>query len=169
VQLEQLAVIKTQHQEGITVYVLKSEKIHPQTLELIRKNKNKPGVVVCITRPAESLLKETGIKTNALFIDVHGKAESPQVISVPDPAALTELSIAITQAIQALPQDEKYLIIEGLGGLAIYNSPVIVQRFTQFLFAKLRTWNVEAYILTDDTTDISILSIIKQNADKIKK
>ncbi|VVB81163.1 Uncharacterised protein [uncultured archaeon] len=168
-QLEQLAIVKTTHQGEITAYVLKSEKIHPQTLELIRKNKNAPGLIVCITRPAEELLKELKIKTNVLLIDVYGKTESPQVISIPDPAALTELSIAITQALQALPEKRKYLIIEGLGGLTIYNNPIIVQRFVQFIFSKMRTWNICAYILTDSTTEISTLSLIKQNADKVKE
>lgn len=167
-ELSQSAVISTEEHQKITALILKSEKMHKCTLELL-KNHNS-CVVVSITRPAETIIKEAHSKRiptqHALFVDVTG-SKADNVVSVNNPGALTELSITISQALQACPKTERLLIFEGLGMLTLYNPPSTVQKFAQFLFSKLRLWEVQSYLLTDEATDKSILALLKQNADEV--
>jgi hypothetical protein len=159
-------------EDGITLCIYKSEKIHTYTIKLIKKLCKNPGVIICATRPADSIiseLKKKKISTkNLFFIELHGKSTIPNAMSVQSQEALTELSIAISQALQSLPGKNKFLIFEGISTLTTSNSSTTVQRFVQFLTAKCRSWAIDTHLLTDNNTESGLLAILKQDSDKVE-
>src|SRR3989344_2829940 len=135
----------------IETYVVDTENIPKKAIELIKKLTNYQGVVVSLAKPAEltlNELKKSKVNTrDILFIDAKEKGSSDQIISISSTSALTELSIAISQLLQAFPNKKRYFLIEGVNILTIHNKTEVVQRFIQFIISKLRLWGVDGYFI----------------------
>ncbi len=84
------------------------------------------------------------------------------------PQALTNISIALTSAIESLPKDnDKLLILDTLSTLMLYNEAGTVTRFAHVLTEKLRAWGVKSVILTlEEETDKKIIAQLGQFCDK---
>jgi len=110
--------------------------------------KNMAVVIVTMNEPYRSLnrkLRNLGVETKKMiFIDAiaehGGKIEAKgNCIFVNNPSNLTDLSIAIDGALNALKEFDVILMFDSISLLSKYNKPDEVFKFFHFLVSKIRT------------------------------
>jgi KaiC/GvpD/RAD55 family RecA-like ATPase len=80
---------------------------------------------------------------------------------------LGNLCIGISKAVSRNGQ-EKFLILDSLSTLLIYNDPKTVAKFAHLLTEKMRRWGLSGSLLTVDTdTERELVSQIAQFCDKV--
>lgn len=134
---------------------------------------NIPGVYVTLNKPYEVMQRifaSNNIDTRLIiFIDVASRTESKKVqncLYIGSPEKLSDISVAMDQAIKALPTSEKFLIFDSLNTLSIFNKPSTVARFVHFLAGKMREWKIKGIILTlGKETDPALLDELSQFSD----
>ncbi len=157
---------------------LKYNQINTDTLKLLLTDRKHSGVYLTFNRPYENIktmLQNDGVKTdNLFFIDTvsnlaRGKSEKTEnCLYVGSPESLTEISIAINQAIQALPGDEKFLFLDSVSALLIYNQAGTVARFAHVLTVKMRELNIMGVLISLELeTDELLFSRLSQFSDKM--
>jgi hypothetical protein len=140
------------------------------------KKKNFYGVYVAVNKPYATLMgnfSKARINTERLFfIDavtkMVGGAAKPgkNFLAIESPQFLTEMSIAISQAMDTLPKGERYFILDSVSSMLIYNSPGTIARFMHFLSGKLREWGARGVFLAVDKEVDALLPYITQFVDK---
>lgn len=133
---------------------------------------NIAGVYVTLNKPYEIIqraLAGNGIDTRLIiFIDAASRTESKKVgncLYIGSPEKLSDLSVAMDQAVKALPSD-KFIIFDSLNTLAIFNKPATMARFVHFLTAKMREWKVKGIIITlEKETEPALLDELTQFVD----
>ena len=118
--------------------------------------KEKKGVYVTASRPYRFISKEMqrrNIKTeDVLFLDcissMAGDRGNGSCIYVENPAALEEISMHISSLLNKIGSDKKFLIIDSISTLLIYNSTNSVKEFAMFLVNKLRLEDVSGILVT---------------------
>lgn len=158
----------------IVCHLVKSSKVHETGLSLVKSApKRACGVYVSLIRPGDETVNELKSRRVNLedwfVVDVSNKSKHDRVISIPSAEAVTELSIVISQSLQSFESHKSVLVFEGLSALVTANGLPIVQRFVQFLIGKLRSWDVDAHIIASTDLDSSMLVILKQLCDSVKK
>lgn len=136
------------------------------------------GIYVTSNRPYSSLL--THLEKNKVnmermfFIDLvtqssTGRSEKAKnCLFMESPRALTELSIALSQAVGAIHIEEKYVFLDSLSTLLIYNDASTVARFIHFLTGKMRQWDVKGVVISlEKETSPELLSQLSQFVDKV--
>jgi len=111
-------------------------------------SEEKTGVYVTASRPyrfISSEMQRRNINTdNILFLDcisaMAGEHSSgnEKCIFVENPAALEEISMHINSLTSRIKSDEKFLIMDSVSTLLIYNSTNSVKEFSMFLINKMR-------------------------------
>ena len=133
---------------------------------------NIPGVYVTLNKPYEIIqrnLADSGVDTRlVIFIDAASRTEAKKVencLYIGSPEKLSDLSVAMDQAVKALPED-KFLIFDSLNTLAIFNKPATMARFVHFLTGKMREWKVKGIIITlEKETEAALLDELTQFSD----
>jgi len=149
-----------------------------QIMKTVMKDKNL-CLYVAVNQPYKRMKKilENGmIDTNRVFfIDCitetsGGKAERVKnCLFVNSPSSLTELGISITQALQAMPGD-KFLFVDALSTLVIYNSPKSLARFSHFLMTRVKLLGLAGiFMVVEKEMGEVLLSQVKQFCDKVIK
>ncbi len=142
---------------------------------LMEKNKMK-GIIICGDRPATEyikLLKRRGLDPDAAYyVDVitlctgHEPTEDEKKANVAliyNPADLTALDIAITQAVERLNKETKgdergFLLFDCLAALQLYNTYTRLGMFVHNLTTKLKIHNVYGVIFLLEENKGSALS-----------
>lgn len=116
--------------------------------DLTEKQNFSSGIYVTVNRPYESLkniLSSNNVTLDRLFFidcitpSVNGQIEeSAHCKFVSSPSDLTHLSIKISESVSSLPEGKKFLYLDSLSTLSIYNSPNDLARFCHFLIARIR-------------------------------
>lgn len=140
--------------------------------------KNEMSVIyVSITKPYDAItdiLGEKNINTDEIFfIDCMSKAQDSDTATRAkncvfiDPRNLTNISIAISEAVENLPEDEEKLVVfDTLSALRVYNEDKPLQQFSQFLTSKMRNWEVKSVILTlEEEMDDEVVARVSQFCD----
>lgn len=108
------------------------------------------GIYFTASRPYRYISKEMQrrkIKTDDLvFIDcisiMAGEHSNGDCIFVENPAALEEISMYIDSMLDKMEGSKKFLVMDSLSTLLIYNSQASVKEFSMFLMNKLRIHGV---------------------------
>ena len=165
----------------LMLVVAPSDSMQQVTLEVLKyfvNTKNSFCVYVTVAKPYNTImniLNKNGIKTDRIFfIDcVTSLSTSESLLRAGNcvfcqPQALTNISIALTSAIESLPKDnDKLLILDTLSTLMLYNEAGTVTRFAHVLTGKLRASGVKSVILTlEEETDKKIIAQLGQFCDK---
>ena len=133
-----------------------------------------PGVYVTLNRPYEIIernLASNNIDTRLIiFIDATSRAEESKKVEnclyIGSPEKLSDMSVAMDQAVKALPTSEKFLIFDSLNTLNIFNKSSTVARFVHFLAGKMREWKIKGVIITlEKETEQSLLDEMTQFSD----
>lgn len=122
------------------------------------ENRKMPGVYLTVNKPFRLLndvFKNNKINTEMIiFIDAitnaaeEVKEEHDHCYYLESPESLSDMSIAISQAVEAIEHKEKFIFIDSLSTLLVYNKQETVIRFIHFLIGKMRSWNVNGVILS---------------------
>ena len=124
--------------------------------ERVRSKPNEAWVYVNITKPYDLLLKEfefIGEINNIRFIDCVSRAAGitkagDNVIFIESPTMLEKLVIEIMNVFKEVdPNAKKYLVIDSLTNLIIYNDPDIVSEFFYHIINRTRTKDIHTISL----------------------
>jgi len=167
-KIERFAEEMKDFKEFIALATVSAKDYQKNNIKLVRyltKDKNIPGVYVTLNKPFEtikSVLEKDGVDTRMIiFIDAvtknaGGKApKNKNCLFINNPENLSDISIAMDQAVRALPSKEKFLFFDSLSTLLLYNNVETVARFIHFLAGKMRDWKVKGIIIS-----------LKRKADK---
>ncbi len=147
--------------EYVALVLVKPFEYQKASISIVRhltKNKGLPGVYLSVNKPFASLqenFRKNGVRSELLiFIDAitslaEGSAkESEHCYYLESPENLSDISIAISQAVESIDYKEKFIFIDSLSTLLIYNNPETIIKFIHFLVSKMRAWNVVGIILS---------------------
>ncbi|MBI5224987.1 hypothetical protein HY989_03885 [Candidatus Micrarchaeota archaeon] len=167
----------------IVMLVSDSEKYlnaNQNALKLLMKQGNSEGIYVTFNRPYETLLaslaKEKIDVDRLYFLDLitqtTGKRgeRTENCIFLPSPRNLTELSIALTQLVERMGDTagDRFIFMDSLSTMLIYNSAGTVAQFTHFLVSKMRIWNVGMIMVSmEKESDQKLISDLSQFCDKV--
>lgn len=122
------------------------------------EDKNIPGVYVTLNKPFQTMqgiFKKEKIDTRMIiFIDAVTKTtggtikKTNKCLFIGSPDNLSDISIAMDQAVRALPSKERFVFFDSLSTLLMYNNITTVARFIHFLAGKMRAWKVKGIIVS---------------------
>ncbi|MBS3145669.1 hypothetical protein J4414_02605 [Candidatus Woesearchaeota archaeon] len=134
------------------------EKTNMGLIKYFTEEENIPGVYVTLNKPFDHVkkrLSDNGVDTTVIiFIDAVTKLANGSVEKTEDclfigsPEKMSDISIAMDQAVNALPGKEKFIFFDSLSILLLYNQPITVARFIHFLSNKIRLWGVKGIIIS---------------------
>lgn len=120
------------------------------------------------------LMKKSNVDTSrVLFIDCITKTgggnitESPNCIYLDSPSNLTELSISISEALESMGEN-KFLFVDALSTLIIYNKPQSFAKFAHFAMTKAKTSEtLGIFVMVDGEIEKNVFTQVEQFSDKI--
>jgi archaellum biogenesis ATPase FlaH len=174
--------IKSLEPRTIILFIIdakKYHKIHPKVLKLIIEEKCFAGIYITINKPYNTLikyLKENGIDTkNIFFIDAISRVVGGTIkmtkdcLYIPSPTQLTDLAIAMTQALESMKHKEnKFIFLDSLSTLLIYNSFEVAAKFVHFIITRLRLFGLVGLIISiEKQIDERMLNILIEMCDRV--
>ncbi len=135
--------------------------------ELI-SGKGMGGVYINLSQPTETIVKileeaEVDI-TNLFFIDcisrMTGKSmaeTSDKVIYVENPSSLEEISLYLERMLTKVTMKKKFIFLDSLSSLLIYNSEKTVKEFTHFIINRTRMMGHAGIILSTQKKEVEEL------------
>ncbi|MBI3027545.1 hypothetical protein HYY70_05530 [Candidatus Woesearchaeota archaeon] len=157
----------------VTVDAKSYKKVTVDLVNFFVNEQNTPGVYVTLNKPFDTMQRMfsiSNIDTRLLiFIDATSRTNAGKVdncLYIGSPEKLSDMSVAMDQAIKALPTAEKFLIFDSLNTLNIFNKPATVARFVHFITGKMREWKVKGAIITlEKETQEDLLDELTQFSD----
>jgi len=165
----------------IVLLIVPAEKYAEANSELLKymvTEKNLQGIYITINKPYKSILEQ--LKKDKIdpkkifFIDAITQTaggtpeKTDEVLYMASPQNLTDMGIALEQALQSIQAKEKFLFLDSLNTLLIYNSADTVASFTHFLTGKIRVMGLKGvFISLKKDTDHQLIEMLSQFGDKI--
>ncbi len=155
-ELEQLKELK----EFVVLATVKAKNYQKTNLEIVEhltEDMNIPGVYVTLNKPysvMKNIFERAKIDTRLIiFIDAVTKTagevkKTKNCLFIGNPENLSDISIAMDQAVRALPGKDKFLFFDSLNTLLAYNEVPTVIKFIHFLASKMRAWKVKGVIIS---------------------
>ncbi|MBT4577167.1 hypothetical protein HOM13_01885 [Candidatus Woesearchaeota archaeon] len=164
-------ITKLLKSKGICVCVTKAGNYHEVNKEILRQISKNKTIYVSLNKSCENVVKDLKkdkiSDKNFLFIDAKGKNyKEGNFISIADPCALTQMSIAITTA--ANTGGFGSLFLDTLNTLLIYNDMKTSEKFTQYILNKLKSLNMDAVVMSiEEDKAKEIIALIAQISDEL--
>lgn len=128
-------------------------------MDILASKNGMGGVYLSITKPSESIIAaitESGIDSRDIFfIDcislMAGKMQaekSDKVVYVENPSSLEEISMYLDRMLDRVVSPNKFLFLDSVSSLLIYNTDKSVKEFTHYLINKIRLEQLMGVILT---------------------
>ena len=153
-------------------------EVGKSTVKFLLDERKMCGVYITFNKPfktmTEELLKVNVDLSKLFFIDaitetaagMHEKSDRCFFMS--SPKNLTELAILLEQAVGRLPKENRFIFMDSLSTMLIYNETDTVLRFIHALTGKMRLLNVTGVIVfLEKETDENIISQLGQFCDKV--
>lgn len=148
-------------------------------VELLRyfTSKVSRGIYVSLNKPFAVLTKtfeKAGIAASSLFFvdgitNVPALEEGSSHTCLGSGVDLSNLCIGISKAVNRF-SEEKFLILDSLSTLLIYNDPKTVAKFAHLLTEKMRRWNTSGSLLTVQmNAEGDVVSQLAPFCDKVVK
>ena len=124
--------------------------------EHIRNQPQDAWIYVTVAKPYDSLIKQFRFlpdANNIKFIDCISRAagilrSDPNCVYIESPTMLEKIGLEIMNMFKEVDEDvEKYLILDSLSNLIIYNDPGIVTEFFYHIVNKTRVKNIHTISL----------------------
>lgn len=159
-----------------TVNAGRYQQVNIELIHYLTAIDGTPGVYVTLNKPfttMEDLFKRADIDTEMIiFIDAVTRTTGGNVekitkcLFIGSPENLSDISLAMDQAVRAIPGEKKFLFFDSLNTLLIYNKAVTVAKFIHFLSGKMRIWHVKGIIISlEKESDRELLSELSQFCD----
>ncbi|MBM3199752.1 hypothetical protein FJZ53_02355 [Candidatus Woesearchaeota archaeon] len=138
---------------------------------------NKAIIFMTVDEPyaeLDSRLKKMELETRKiLFIDAISRPYSAlesigNCIFVNNPSNLTDMSIAVDGAMNALEDTGYVLIFDSLSVLTLYNHPQETLRFFHFLVSKIKASNTKGIFMFSGSKQKDLLEDMNQFCDLVK-
>jgi len=138
----------------------KGNKIEEITINALKElTKDHIGIYLSTNKTSEKMtvhLKEKGVKINKVFfIDTflaEGDEQLNNCVHLESPTHLTEISIAMNQAIQSIPKStKKFIIIDSIDKLIIANKKEMTLKFSKFVLDTVKNHKLKGIFLTTDS------------------
>jgi hypothetical protein len=113
-----------------------------------------PGVFVCINRPYLDLVRNqtpfAGIKFIDAVTSLSGKELTPlpNVQYIDSPLALVDLNVAISEQLQKIVSNQKFLFIDSISTMLVYNPAPSVEKFCHTMLSKNRAPELISILLS---------------------
>ncbi|MCL7410772.1 MAG: hypothetical protein M8350_03035 [Methanosarcinaceae archaeon] len=152
--------LKDETEPGISLVLTTAKKYNEANVTLTEymvNTKGIPGVYVTLNKPYRTMIKNLDGKVDLrmlIFIDAITKSTGGKInkedecLYLDTMQNLTDLGVAIDQAIRAIPNDEKFLLFDSLSTLLIYSQVGSVSKFIHFLTGKIRALGVNGILLS---------------------
>lgn len=133
------------------------QKSNLEMLKLLVNEQKNPGVYVTLNKPydvMQRLLTKNHIDHRLIiFIDAITKPSDPETrikncLFIGSPEKLSDISVAMDQAVTALPTADKFVFFDSINTLQLFNKPGTVARFVYFLASKIRAWKVRGIVIS---------------------
>lgn len=175
-------LIRSLKPKSVVLFVIdakKYHKIHPKLLKIIIEEKCFAGIYITINKPYSTLLKyfkDNKINTeNIFFIDAISKLAGGGIkmtkncLFISSPTHLTDLGIALSQALEAMEKKEnKFIFLDSLSTLLIYNPFDTAAKFVHFIITRLRVFGLVGLIISiEKQIDEKMLNILIEMCDKV--
>lgn len=146
--------------EYVALAIVDSETYQKTNIKIIKEliAEGTPGVYVTLNKPYDDLKKtfkrEKVDPLRVIFIDAVTKTIGGEIKKTKDclyignPRNLSDISIAMDQAVMAIPSKNKFLFFDSLSILLLYNDVSVVAKFIHFLSGKMRVWKVKGIIIS---------------------
>ncbi|MBW2975249.1 hypothetical protein KY366_06025 [Candidatus Woesearchaeota archaeon] len=141
-----------------TVDARSYQKTNLGIIKHLTDKENIPGVYVTLNKPFKTMkgiFQKEKINTGMMiFIDAvtqtaGGSVEkTDKCLYIGAPNNLSDISIAMDQAVRALPSQERFVFFDSISTLLIYNNIATVAKFIHFLAGKMRVWKVKGIIVS---------------------
>jgi len=179
---ELIKKIKELKPNTVVLFIVSGKKFHETNMTILKslmQAKEYMGIYITISKPYEVLvrqLKKEKIDVSRLyFIDaisksVYDKIETTEnCIYIPSPQSLTDLAIVISRIVEMMKKREnKFLFLDSLSTLLMYNKPEIVAQFAHFLVTRLRRVGLIGIIISiEKQIDEKLLYLLVEICDKI--
>jgi len=136
------------------------------------------GVYVTINKPFDSLrtwLEKNGIDVDKLFfIDAVTRTVSEKsmltekCLFISSPTNLTDLSISLTQILENPKPEKKFILIDSLSTLLVYNSSETVLQFVHFISSRIRMTRIlGVFLCLEEEKSKKVISSLSQFCDKV--
>jgi len=152
-------------------------KTNMDILKYLCNEKELYGIYITVNRPYESMvniMERRGIDTdNIFFIDCISTilGDTPfreDRCLFTSPGNLTDLAVLIDQWVRDVPTEDKFLFLDSVSTLLIYNSVGTVAKFSHFLTGKMRQWGLSGILISlEKENKPKVLEDISQFCDKI--
>jgi hypothetical protein len=174
--------IKSLKPKSVVLFIIdakKYHKVHPKVLRTIIEERCFAGIYITINKPYNTLikyLKDNKINTkNIFFIDAisrvvgGGIRMTKDCLYIPSPTQLTDLAIAMTQALESMKHKEnKFIFLDSLSTLLIYNPFEVTAKFVHFIITRLRVFGLVGLIISiEKQIDERMLNILIEMCDKV--
>lgn len=161
----------------VIVSAMRYVETNVNLLKIFCNEKNLSGIYITVNRPYEnisSLLDTNKVNTsNLFFIDAITKTiniasrRTEHCLYISSAESLTELSIAVSEAVKVI-HGEKFLFLDSLSTLLMYNSSGTITKFAHFLTTKIREWGIKGVLVSlEKETDEKLISQLTQFVDKV--
>lgn len=164
--------------EYILLATVNAKDYYSTNLSIIRHlvtTESNSGVYVTLNKPFAVIKKElqkNKVNTGMIiFIDAvtetGGKAKKTKdCLFIGNPENLSDISIAMDQAVRALPGEGKFVFFDSLSTLLVYNNANTVVKFIRFLATKMREWKVKGIIISlQRESDNELIDLLTQVCD----
>lgn len=138
-----LVVIESEHYSAIQ-----------STLLPLLKKRSSGGVFVSANKPLVNLGSTVSPEKNTVFVDMVSETAGIAKVNWPNaryletPQSLVELSVLIENELKKMPFANKFVVLDSLSTLALYNKFEVTERFMHNLTGKLRNLKTLSLILT---------------------
>lgn len=167
--------------EEIILVVVDSDDYQEMNRKMIRyltEDKDDLGVYVTVNKPCmevKEFLDDEGINLdNLFFVDAISKQtcgvekQYDNVIFMDSPEDLTGLSIVISETLESMGDMERFVFLDSISTLEIYNEKDTINKFAHYLTGKMRSWdNVSGIIVSlRDEADDELIQQLSQFCDR---
>lgn len=139
-------------------------------------DKGRSGIYMSVNKPFEAIrdeLEEGNVKTSDIFFldaisekNMRDKSEEDNVVYLDSPENLTDLSISVSEAVKDIEGD-KYVLIDSISDLIVYNEEKTVLKFTRFIINNIRKWEIAGFMfILDNDVDQHLISQLESLCDK---
>ncbi len=142
-------------------------------------DKGMHGIYVTVNKNIDELvnaLEQEKVNIEGIqFIDTVTKMasdnerEGPNFYYLDSPKDMLGLSVTVEKAMAAVKSKEKFLILDSLTTLLVYNKEGSVDKFVHSLASKVKAWNANGVFILMDTADKQTISTLAQFCDEVVK
>ncbi len=172
--------LKDMKKPGIILALAKAKDYNEANIDFLKyliHTKNEPGVYLTFNKPyatmkqimdQENIDERMIIFIDAITLPSGGKAEDTEnCLYLNDLRNLSDLAVIIDEAIDAIPFKRKFLYLDSLSTLLLYNNTGSVAKFVHFLTGKLRHWDLDGIFLSLELeSDAELLAQLSLFCDK---